>query len=262
MALRQSKGLRNYKLQHGSFKHALQNGEIRVFSGNQPASADDAEAGTLLYVLTKGGLARTAEVLSLGTVTLTGGASGSVDTVTVNGVNIIPHGAVPFNTSLTQTAADLAAAINLGLSTPEYRATSSGAVVTISALRGTGTGPNGFVVTGTLTTITATYGNMASGVAAVNGLSLGVSAAGVLVKNPSEVWQGSGLAAAGAGTTAGWFRVVGSVADNGTLDSTESQIRLDGAIATSGAEGSFSSTTIVFGAVQTANSFQITDPAS
>ena len=39
-----------------------------------------------------------------------------------------------------------------------------------------------------------------------NGLSMDVSAAGILSKTVSETWSGDGLAAAGTGTVAGWFR--------------------------------------------------------
>src|SRR5262245_17278078 len=111
MALRISTALRNFLCQHGSLRQALQNGIIEIYSGSQPAGGDSAVSGTLLATITKASGSRTAEVLATGTVTLTGGASGSVNTVTVDGINLIPQGAVAFNTSLTQTAADLAAAI-------------------------------------------------------------------------------------------------------------------------------------------------------
>lgn len=257
MALRLSTALRNFLLSHGSCKNALQNGVLKIYSGTQPTTADDAVAGTLLCTFSKASGAVTREVLATGTVTLTGGASGSVDTVTVNGINIIPQGAVAFNTSLTQTATDLAAAINKGLSSPEYTATSSGAVVTIKAMPGTGVGPNGFVVTATLTTLTATYANMAGGVAAVNGLTFETAASGAVAKNANETW--SGVAAATG--TAGWFRFEGSVTDPGTSDTGAQYLRLDGSIATSGANLNMSSTSITSGATQTLSSFSITQPA-
>src|SRR5574340_759925 len=144
MTLRLSSGARNFVLQHGSLKKAFQGGKILIYSGAQTSSADAAPTGTLLCTVTKSSGAHTAEVQASGPVTLTGGAAGSVDTVTVNSVNILTNGAVPFNTSLTQTAADLAAAINLSESYPEYTATSSGAVVTIKAARGAGAAPNTF----------------------------------------------------------------------------------------------------------------------
>lgn len=258
MALRLSKGLRNFLLQHGSLKQALQNGEIEVYSGAQPTTADDAVQGTLLCRYTTGGNARTAEVLATGTVTLTGGAAGSINSITVNGINIIPQGAVAFNSSLNQTAADLAAAINEGLSSPEYRATASGAVVTISALPGSGAGPNGFVVTGSLTTLTATYGNLAGGVTAANGLRLGSASAGTISKVAGDTWSGT----AAATGTAGWFRFKGSVADAGSADATETYVRLDGAVATSGSDLNMSSTSITASAIQSISAFAVTEPAA
>lgn len=260
MALRLSKALRNFFLQNGSVKNALQNGIIEVYSGQQPTTADDAVAGTLLCTFTKNGGAFTPEVLSQGSVTLTGGASGSINTVTVNGVNIIPQGAVAFNASLNQTATDLAAAINSGLSEPEYRAVAVGAVVTITAMPSTGTTANGFVVTATLTTITATFVNMGTvtaGVNPVNGLTMGSAAAGVIAKTAAEVWQGTAVATG----TAGWFRYKGSVVDAGAADALEALLRLDGNIATSGANLNMSNTSIVSGAVQTLSTFQLTAPA-
>ena len=52
MALRLSTGLRNALLGSNSFKTIMQNGVIRVFSGVQPTSADDAEAATVLLEVT------------------------------------------------------------------------------------------------------------------------------------------------------------------------------------------------------------------
>jgi hypothetical protein len=96
------------------------------------------------------------------TITLTGGASGSVDMITVNGVNIM-SGAVSFTTNLSTTAAAVASNINAHTSSPEYTATSSGAVITVSAASAVGSDPNGFAVTVTATTITFTKTNMAGG---------------------------------------------------------------------------------------------------
>lgn len=258
MTLRLSSAARNYMIQHGGFKKALQGGKILIYSGAQPSSADAAPTGTLLCTITKSSGAHTAEVQASGTVTLTGGASGSVDTVTVDGVNILTNGAVAFNTSLNQTAADLAAAINLSESYPEYTASASGAIVTIKAARGAGAAPNGFAVSATLTTITASYGNMASGVTAVNGLSFDVSAAGTIAKKTGETWTGVNVASG----TAGWYRFVGAVADSGVADSTETEIREDGAIATSGAQLNLTNTTLALDATTTIATWSRTQPAA
>lgn len=93
------------------------------------------------------------------TVTLTGGAAGSVDMIDVDGVNIM-SGAVPFNTDLSTTAADVAVDINAFATA--YTATSSGAVITIEAAT-PGPAENNLVVTVATTTITATNTNMAGG---------------------------------------------------------------------------------------------------
>jgi len=96
------------------------------------------------------------------TVTLTGGAAGSVDMITVDGVNIM-SGSVAFTTNLATTAAAVASNINAYASSPEYTATAVGAIITISAAIGAGSDPNGFDVVVTTTTITYTKTNMANG---------------------------------------------------------------------------------------------------
>jgi hypothetical protein len=260
MALRFSKGLRNFLNEGGCIKQALANGKLLIYTGSQPTTADDAIAGTLLVTITKSSAAHTAEVRATGSVTLTGGASGSVDTVVVNSIDIL-GGAVSFNTSLTQTATDVATKINNNPKNLLFVAEASGAVVTLKAKPGLGTLCNGWVVSATLTTITASYVNVGSGVAGVNpanGLTFGDSAAGVLARNTAEVWSGTAV----ADGTAGWFRYVGAVTDPGTSDATETYIRLDGNIATSGANLNMSNTAIVTGAVQTISGFSLTYPAA
>lgn len=257
MALRLSSALRNFVLAGGSVKDALQGGKILIYSGAQPATADTAPSGTLLCTITAASGSPTAEVQASGTVTLSTGASGSITALTVNSVSIL-DAAVPFNTSLTLTAADLATAINSSASNPEYTASSAGAVVTIRAKRGAGAGANGFVVASTATTITKVDVNLSGGVTAVNGLAFGGAAAGVLSKHATQVWSG----VAGATGTAGWFRFVGAVADSGITDTVEADVRMDGAISTSGAQINMSSTAITSGATQTIASMPITLPTA
>lgn len=85
------------------------------------------------------------ESLSTGTFSLSGSA-GQVDSVVVNGVTIT-SAAVPFDTNLETTATNLAANISAHTSDPNYTATSIDEDVTVSAVSGTGSTPNGYTVT-------------------------------------------------------------------------------------------------------------------
>ena len=96
------------------------------------------------------------------TVTLTGGAAGSVDSITVDSVELLT-GAVAFNTDLATTADDVAADINVGTGTHGYSATADSGVITIEADVSQGSTPNGYVVAVTTTTITATNTDMSGG---------------------------------------------------------------------------------------------------
>lgn len=254
MTLKYSTGARNYMAGFGSFKKAFQNGKLEIYSGSQPANADAAVTGTLLCTITAASASRTAEVLSSGTCTISGG-SGSLDTLTVNGIEIMGS-ATAFNTSLTQTAADIVTKINNLESSVDYVASSSGAIITITALRGTGTAPNGFVVTGTSTTLGTSFANMSGGVAAANGLQLGAAVANVISKLSTQTWTGTNAATG----TAGYYRWYGSVADAGGLDSALTTIREDGSISTSGAELNMSSVSLTSAATTTIATWDRTLP--
>ena len=251
MTVRLSTGVRNALAAGLGFGAIFNKGSLQIYSGSQPASADAAATGTLLGTVTVGSGALTQETQATGTITVTG-ASGSITAVTVGTFDIIPDCDVPYNTSTTQTASDLADAINRnGI----YTATSSGAVVTIKPRPGVGASHNAYVVSST-GTLTATYANMSGGVAAVNGLMFGAPSAGVISK--SGVWSFNGIAAG----TAGYFRLIGSTPDAGALITAAPWLyRMDGSIATSGADLNLSNITIAIGAPNTIDSFSFTIPA-
>lgn len=94
------------------------------------------------------------------TVTLTGGAAGSVDSIEINGVEIM-SAPVAFTTNLSTTATAVAANITAFASTPNYTAAAVGAVITITASV-TGSASNGEVVVAA-TTITTTNTDMTNG---------------------------------------------------------------------------------------------------
>lgn len=107
-----------------------------------------------------------AAIASEGSVTLTGGASGSVDGITVNGVQIM-SGAESFVTDLDTTALNVATNITAHTSTPNYNASAVGAVITITAVD-VGNTPNGYAVVSSATTITTSDANMGTVTTGVN----------------------------------------------------------------------------------------------
>lgn len=256
MTFRLSTGLRNQLNKQASIDGLFRNGRIEIYTGAQPTSPDAAVTGTLLATITSNSGAYTAETAAVGTATLAGSA-GSVNTLTVNSIDLLDGVAVPFNGTLTQTALDVATQINRNSDEHGYNATAAIAVVTIVANAGAGAGANGLVVSGTLTTLTATYANMAGGVTAVNGLRFDVASGGVLNKLSTQTWSGVNAATG----TAGWFRQYGSLTDAGALDAPGVFPRIDGAIATSGAEMNLNSTAFTAGATTSIASWGLTIPA-
>lgn len=106
-------------------------------------------------------------------------------------------------------------------------------------------------VTGTLLLkITVSSGAFSFG-SATNGLDFDASAAGVLSKAAGEVWSGVGIAAG----TAGWARFMGNATDDLGISTTLP--RIDGRVATSGAEYNLSNTSVAVGAIITLDSLTI-----
>lgn len=89
--------------------------------------------------------------VAIGSVTLTGGGSGSVNSITVNGVTIT-GGVVNFDTNLATTAANVATSINGFSSTPDYTAVAVNTTVYIYPAAGASA--DGFAVVANTTTIT------------------------------------------------------------------------------------------------------------
>jgi len=86
------------------------------------------------------------------------------------------------------------------------------------------------------------------------GLSFDDAVSGTIAKAAAETWSGTSTATG----TAGWFRFK-SAGDGGASSQTDE--RLDGSVATSGAQLNMSSTTVTSGAVQTISTFAITMPS-
>lgn len=114
---------------------------------NSPSGRDVALADALI----KGQLA--SEQQAFGIVEVTA-AAGSISNLTVNGVAIIGAAATGATTALQ--AADLASKINSYTSVPDYTAVAIDSKCYIYALPGTGSTPNGYVVTSTVVAPTTT----------------------------------------------------------------------------------------------------------
>ena len=269
MALSYSPALQNYVAQTGSWKNFFDNGHIEIRTGTKPATANLAVTGTLLATITASAATKTDEVLGTGVVTLSDTLSGSVDTLTVMAIDIL-GGAVTHTGSIATTADAVVLKVNRNPANTLVTASNVLGVITLTALPGLGVTLNSGALTFTATTATAVVtsttfgsgtGGSVVGVAAANGLKMDYNAAaGVMTKDITQTWSGT---AVGAGTqTAGWFRYISSVADAGALDSSAVYLRLDGSIATSGADMNFSSTSITSGALQTLSTFSFTVPAA
>jgi len=99
--------------------------------------------------------------------------------------------------------------------------------------------------------VTQDAGAWAAG-AATNGLGFDTPSSGTLSKAAAENWQFNGAAAG----TAGWFRFMGNAAD--ALGSSTTLPRIDGSIATYGADLNLSNVSITVGAPNTIDVFQLT----
>jgi hypothetical protein len=269
MSLSYSPGLQNFIAARGSWKNFFDNGHILVYSGTKPATADLAVTGTLLATITSSAGTKTNEVLATGVLTISGTTSGTVDTCTLMGIDIL-GGAVTHTGDNNTMATAVALKINRNPANNLVVASSTGAsgVITLTALPGFGTTLNAgaltFTSTTTTTAVTSTTmgsgtGGGVAGVAAANALRMDFdAAAGVFTKDATQTWSGTAVATG----TAGWFRYCGSVVDAGVLDSSAVYLRMDGSIATSGSDMNMSSTSVTSGALQTLSTFSITVPAA
>lgn len=111
--------------------------------------------------------------------------------------------------------------------------------------------------TGTLLgKVTVNAGSFTWGVA-TNGVDFDTPTGGVLTKAAAETWQFVGLAAG----VPGWFRHMGNAADSLTTDGSETYPRMDGRIATTGAEMALSSTSVAVYQTVTVDAYSIAFPA-
>lgn len=259
MTFRFSTGTRNGLAAGLGLQGMFNRGYMEIYSGSQPATADAAATGTKLGIITLSSGALTKETRAAGSVTITGATGGTINNITVGGLNIIPDGAITVSGDTTSTlATKLANAINRnGI----MEATAAAAIVTLYGRPGTGV--TTAAVTGSLTTATASYVNMGSsvvGVAPVNGLYLDVPAAGVISKPSGVIWSMAGIAVG----TAGWFRFFSSdTNDSGAIISAAPYYpRIDGSCGVGSGEAQMSSLSVTVSSPHTVDTFAVTFPAA
>ncbi len=174
----------------------------------------------LIAVETQANVAGVTEVVASADIEITGGTSSpgvnKITSITVDGVEILST-AVDWTTSNSNTASLLKTQIDSYTSSPEYDTEVSGPILTIKAKAGTGSGPNGFVVT--ITTagdVTETHDStMTGGVTAVTAVAqiVEVTVGGTFEEddqftvtiNGTEIYTVTG-AASGTGTTVQTFK--------------------------------------------------------
>ena len=170
---------------------------------------------SITLVETQANSPATDEVLATVDIEITGGTQNFginfIDNVTIDGVSIMTTN-VDWDTSNTQTASDLASEINSTTSSPNYTATASGPIVTVSAIAGTGATPNTFnlVVTNAGNVTTSAGSTLSGGVTAITGVAqiytatiggtFEVSDQFQITINSTEVYTVTG-GAAGTGTS-------------------------------------------------------------
>jgi len=248
MAIRRSTKLINDLAQGYGVRELLRDGRIFVYTGAQPADPDEAPSGTLLMTYTLGGNAFIDAVKAEASIALGGSAVGSLDTVTVGGMafNLLAE-SVPFDTSLENTAINVADSINSKQNPLNITAAASGTYVILSMPSWMGAQSDGLTfATTTSGSLTATTsGIFTGGSDAVNGLNFSESISDGTLTKDATTWQAQAIATG----TAGWFRFVpcGSTPD-GVLDE---DIRFDGSVGTNNADMIISTTSIIQDSVHT-----------
>lgn len=264
MAQLYSTGLVNLMTGGLSVRAILDNCVLRVLSGAAPASADAAETGTLLCVVTIGsGAVAVTDVPTCDNwyFSITPGATAGQHikvAISIDGVNVTYDHTVTGNATLegseTKIAQVVAQALRrspapidaIGVSGPSA---STGWVAVCPSVRGlkmtmvNGAGDK------------AIYPVQVLVGARPNTLQFGPPLAGLISKVATDTWTGVNLATG----VAGYFRLC-LPDDSFALDSVYQYARVQGSIGTSGADMNLDSVQFVLGATTTISGFSIQEP--
>lgn len=287
MTLRLSDGFKTALAGGLGYYDLLRDSVFQIYSGTQPASANDAPTGTLLATITDTKGVLTAETRAIALLSFTGTTGvETLTSLTVNGIEIL-NGTTTFGgaiTTATLFAAAVADSINLKRSHPDFNAIASGETVTVYAPKNSGAAYNNAAIIATGTCVDAhltsgaeaaaasphTFvgngrfgsgaGGNTAGIAAINGLKF-IFPADTNILSKSGTWSGTAVASG----TAGWGRFVcrnrkTGAADSGAVDASKLDMRVDCAVGTSAAtaEAVVASLVVASGADQTVNSAAFT----
>jgi len=222
MSVKLSTGCVQLLAQDKTLKEIFHDGVLRIYSGYQPASADDPVNGTLLVEITKDG-----QTFSAGTkstrqkdkVTIGSATDEEVFKIVINeGTDDEETYSYTASSDTTETIASKLAALVDESRTVE--AVSSGADIIVRARFG-GVAYT-IATTGSTGTISTT--NLEANSRA-NGIQWGSATDGVLYKETGE-WKGTAVASG----TAAWFRICANDPDGG--GSSQTAPRIDGEVGT------------------------------
>lgn len=258
MAEKFSTGLVDYLLKESCLKKAFEDCVIKMFSGTAPATADEAEGGaTVLCKLTKGGLTVDPTEVSIAKqsmIEITVATAPNTVIVAINGVDYT-YTVLAEDDDLRKVARKVALmlsgipeinAVALGSGTSDGKIAVQSRIAGLSFTIAKGSGGGGGTATWTLTD--NTIANSRS-----DALQWGDVSAGKISKEAGSAWSGVNLAN-GVGS---WFRII-LPNDDGLASTT--QLRIQGAIATSNAEINMNSTTFTKDATTTQDELNITIP--
>ncbi len=251
MALKCSTGLRNFLTGEGSFRKAFEDAVLKIYSGVAPASPDDAETGVLLAKITKSSGAVAASdrgTPRLYQIEISGVPdAGDIVKLLVDGV-AYDYTLLAGDDTLAKVAIRVARILN---DIPYIDAIPVGDTGFLH-VKGRIDGLDLTIAENTSTGITVTVTAKQAAVRP-NTLQFAAPVDGVISKN-GDIWSGVGIAPGGV---AGYFRLVTSEDTGGASDT---EVRLQGNISTSGAELNLSNLNIVAGATQTIDGCEFTLP--
>ena len=222
MSVKLSTGCVQLLAEDKTLKEIFHDGVIRIYSGYQPSTADDAVNGTLLVEITKDGntfAAGTKSARQSDKVTIGSSADNDVFTVVINeGLSNEESYSYTASSDTTSSIASALAALIDESRTVE--AVASGADIIIRARFGGVSYTLGTTgSTGTISTANLVANSRA------NGIQWGSATGGVLYKETGD-WKGT----VGTAGTAAYFRICGNDPDSGGSDTTLP--RIDGTVGT------------------------------